>query len=131
MTETVSKILTGKAVLLTAVTTLGLATAAPQPAFAENTMRIGFVAGEDDEDFDGAMVLKDFVESRTNGSITVEICPGAQFCGNFRECLESVQTGTLEVTMSTIGGFGNLFPQGQVMDVPYMFRDDRVAECVF
>jgi len=37
----------------------------------------------------------------------------------------------LEVTISTIGGFGNIFPAGQVMDLPYMFRDDRVAECVF
>jgi TRAP-type C4-dicarboxylate transport system substrate-binding protein len=42
-----------------------------------------------------------------------------------------VQSGVLEVTISTIGGFGNIYPAGQVLDIPYMFRDDRVAECVF
>ena len=35
------------------------------------------------------------------------------------------------MTISTIGGFGNIFPPGQALDLPYMFRDDRVAECVF
>ena len=98
---------------------------------ADKTIKMGFVGSKDDEDFDGAMVFKDYVESRTNGTLKVDIYPAGQFCGNFRECLENVQNGTLEVTMSTIGGFGNLFPAGQVMDLPYLFRDDRVAECVF
>ena len=38
---------------------------------AEKT--IGFVASEDDEDFDGVMVLKDYIGLRTNGAITVEV----------------------------------------------------------
>ncbi len=36
-----------------------------------------------------------------------------------------------EVTISTIGGFGSIFPPGQALDLPYMFLDDRIAECVF
>lgn len=97
----------------------------------EKTIKIGFLGSETDEDWEGSIVFKDYVESRSNGSIAVEIYPSAQFCGNFRECIEGVQSGTLEVTISTIGGFGNIFPAGQVLDIPYMFRDDRVAECVF
>ncbi|MEZ5824573.1 MAG: TRAP transporter substrate-binding protein DctP [Geminicoccaceae bacterium] len=97
----------------------------------EKTIKIGFLGSETDEDWEGSIVFKDYVESRTNGNIAVEIYPSAQFCGNFRECIEGVQAGTLEVTISTIGGFGNIFPAGQVLDIPYMFRDDRVAECVF
>lgn len=107
------------------------AVTSPAIALADKTIKIGFLAGDDDEDFDGAMVFKHYVESRTNGRIEVEIYDGAQFCADVEQCLESVNSGTLEVTMSTIGGFGNIFPEAQVLDVPYMFRDDRVAECVF
>jgi TRAP-type C4-dicarboxylate transport system substrate-binding protein len=100
-------------------------------AEAQKTIKIGFLGSETDEDWEGSIVFKDYVESRSNGSLLVEIYPSAQFCGNFRECIEGVQSGTLEVTISTIGGFGNIFPAGQVLDIPYMFANDRVAECVF
>ncbi|WP_271270712.1 TRAP transporter substrate-binding protein [Aliamphritea hakodatensis] len=98
---------------------------------AKKTINVGILAGTDDEDYDGAMVLKDYVESRTNGDISVRIFPAGQFCSSYRECLESIQNGTLQATITTIGGFGNLFPPGQVMDLPYAFKNDRVAECVF
>lgn len=95
------------------------------------TIRVAFLGSQDEEDYDGALVLKDFVESRTNGDLTVEVYPNGQFCATFKKCMELVQSGLLEVTTSTVGGFANIFPEGQVLDLPYMFRDDRVAECVF
>ena len=98
---------------------------------ADKTLKIGFLGSQTDEDWEGSVVFKDYVESRTNGGIAVEIYHSGQFCGNFRECIEGVQSGALEVTISTIGGFGNLWGPGQVLDLPYLFRDDRVAECVF
>ena len=85
----------------------------------------------EDEDFDGSMVFKQFVESQSNGQVAVEIYPSGQFCGNEAECLENLQAGTLEAYITTIGGFGNVFGPGQVLDLPYMFPSDRVAECVF
>jgi TRAP-type transport system periplasmic protein len=98
---------------------------------AEYTIKIVHNSNTSDEDYDGAMVFKDFVESSSNGKIAVEIYPGSQLCGNARECIESVQAGILEVYISTIGGFSALYPELQVLDLPYMFRDDRTAECVF
>lgn len=98
---------------------------------ADTTIKIGFLGSQTDEDWEGSIVFKDYVESRTNGEVGVEIYHSGQFCGNFRECIEGVQSGALEVTISTIGGFGNLWGPGQVLDLPYLFRDDRVAECVF
>lgn len=98
---------------------------------AEYTIKVAFMGSIEDEDYDGSLVFKDFVESHSNYRISVEVFPDAQLCGNFRECLESVSSGVNEVTTSTIGGFGNIYPPAQVMDLPYMFRDDRVAECVF
>ena len=105
-----------------------IASAADTP---EHTIRIGILGNPDDEDYDGALVLKDYVESRTNGVIEVEIFTSGQFCGNERECIENMQSGVLDVFMTTIGGMGNIFGPGQVFDLPYVFRDDRIAECVF
>lgn len=98
---------------------------------ADFNIKIGFLGSPEDEDFDGSMVFKDYVESRSNGRVSVEIFPSGQFCANEKECLENLQTGTLEAYITTIGGFGNVFGPGQVLDLPYMFPNDRVAECVF
>ncbi|MDN2566786.1 TRAP transporter substrate-binding protein DctP [Aquibium sp. A9E412] len=111
-----------------AAASLSLATVAQAQ---EVTIKIAFLGSPEDEDYDGSMVLKDYVESRSNGRAAVEIYPSGQFCSNERECLENLHAGTLEVYITTIGGFGNVFGPGQVLDLPYMFPNDRVAECVF
>lgn len=98
---------------------------------ADHTIQIVHNSNTADEDYDGAMVFKDFVESQSNGAIEVKIFPGSQLCGNARECIESLQDGVLEVYISTIGGFSSFYHELQVLDLPYMFRDDRTAECVF
>ncbi len=98
---------------------------------AEHTIRVGILGSPDDEDYDGALVLKDYVESRTNGAVAVKIYASGQFCGNERECIENMQAGVLDVFMTTIGGLGNVFGPAQGFDLPYVFRDDRIAECVF
>ena len=107
-----------------------LAGAAAGPAAAqEHTLKAVFLANTEDEDYDGLLVFKDFVESRSNGEIAVEIYPGGQLCGNPRECLEALQGGIVEIFLTTFGGFGNVMPAAQVMDLPYIFPSDRVAEC--
>jgi len=77
------------------------------------------------------MVFKDYVESRSNGEIEVQIYPNGGFCSKDAECLDAIQSGALEIYITTIGGFGNVYGPAQVLDLPYMFPDDRVAECVF
>ena len=94
-----------------------------------HTIKIVFLANTEDEDYDGSLVFQDFVVSRSNGAIAVEIFPGGQLCGNPAECIDALQAGVIEVFITTIGGLSNVFPESQVLDLPYMFRDDRVAEC--
>lgn len=93
-------------------------------------IKVAFLGSKDDEDYAGALAFKKTVETRTSGSVTVQIFPAGQFCGNARECLEALQSGTLEVTMTTAGGAGSLFGAIQVLDLPYAFDGDAVAECV-
>ena len=90
------------------------------------------VVGPDlnDEDYDGIVVFKDFVESRSNGEVSVEIFAGTQLCANGAECLQGISDGTMDVYISTSGGAAGIFPYVQVFDLPYLLRDDRVAEHV-
>lgn len=79
------------------------------------------------DDHVAGLFLKNFLEARSRGRITVEIYPASQM-GGFRELIEGVQLGTLELTNTTVGGANSFFPQIQVTDIPYMYRDDLVAE---
>lgn len=90
------------------------------------------VVGPDlnDEDYDGIVVFKDYVESRSNGAISVEIFAGTQLCANGAECLQGISDGTMDVYISTSGGAAGIFPYVQIFDLPYLLRDDRVAEKV-
>ena len=90
------------------------------------------VVGPDlnDEDYDGIIVFKDYVESRSNGTISVEIFAGTQLCANGAECLQGISDGTMDVYISTSSGAAGIFPYVQIFDLPYLLRDDRVAEKV-
>jgi TRAP-type C4-dicarboxylate transport system substrate-binding protein len=59
-------------------------------AVEAQTIKIAFLGSQEDEDYDGSLVFKDFVKSRTNGEVTVEIYPNGQFCSKFIECIEQV-----------------------------------------
>jgi len=106
-------------------------TAAPLAAVAqEYTIRATANSNENDEDYDGLVVFENFVESASNGAIEVEIFMGTQLCSNGAECLQGVADGSIDVYISTSGGVSGIFPYVQVLDLPYLMSDDRVAEAV-
>lgn len=98
---------------------------------AEITIRVAFLASQDDEDYIGAAAFRDYLKTRLGDRVEVQIYPSGQFCGNERECMEALQSGILEVHQTTIGGLAGLYGEAQVLDLPYQFSDDRTAECVF
>lgn len=97
----------------------------------EFTLKYGHVgpATENSDDHVPGVWLKSYLESRSNGRIAVEIFPAGQL-GNFKDMIESVQQGTLELTHTSLGGIAPFVPELQVLDIPYMLTDDRVAEKV-
>jgi TRAP-type transport system periplasmic protein len=97
---------------------------------AEITIRIAFLASSDDEDYVGAMAFKESVEAAAGGRIAVQVFPSGQYCGSERECIEALQGGTLEMHQTTFGGLAALFGPAQVLDLPYTFANDAIAECV-
>ena len=97
---------------------------------ADITLRATANSNENDEDYDGLVVFKNYVESASNGAIEVELFIGTQLCSNGAECLQGVADGSIDIYISTSGGAAGLFPYDQVLDLPYLMADDRVAEHV-
>jgi len=104
--------------------TIGVASA------ADIKLRATANSNENDEDYDGLVVFKNYVESASNGAIEVELFIGTQLCSNGAECLQGVADGSIDIYISTSGGASGLFPYVQVLDLPYLMADDRVAEHV-
>ncbi len=98
---------------------------------AEQTLKIGFLGSTDDEDHDGSLVFKNYVESASNGSLKVEIYPNGRFCSNADECSEALLDGRLDIYITTNGGLAGWYPPAQFLDLPYLFPNDAVAECAF
>ncbi|MBE3638390.1 TRAP transporter substrate-binding protein [Mangrovicoccus algicola] len=107
-----------------------LAGTALPAAAADITLRATANSNENDEDYDGLVVFKNYVEAASNGAIEVELFIGTQLCSNGAECLQGVADGSIDIFMSTSGGVAGLFPYVQVLDLPYLMPDDRTAEKV-
>lgn len=97
---------------------------------ADFTIRATANSNENDEDYDGLVVFKNYVESASNGAIAVELFIGTQLCSKGAECLQGVADGSIDVYISTSGGAAGIFPYVQILDVPYLMSDDRIAEHV-
>lgn len=107
-----------------------LAASAISAQAADYTIRATANSNENDEDYDGLVVFKNYVESASNGAIAVELFIGTQLCSKGAECLQGVADGSIDVYISTSGGAAGIFPYVQVLDLPYLMADDRVAEHV-
>ena len=87
-------------------------------------------SNENDEDYDGLVVFKNYVESASNGAISVELFIGTQLCSKGAECLQGIADGSIDIYISTSGGAAGIFPYVQVLDLPYLMSSDRIAEHV-
>ncbi len=99
-------------------------------AAQEITLRATANSNTEDEDYDGLVVFKNYVEAASNGAIAVELFIGTQLCADGAECLQGVADGSIDIFISTSGGAAGIFPYIQVLDLPYLMSSDRVAEMV-
>jgi TRAP-type C4-dicarboxylate transport system substrate-binding protein len=123
MLKHLTKIAATAALLATPLTALA-------DGHTEFTIRATANSNENDEDYDGLVVFKNYVEAASNGRVAVELFIGTQLCATGAECLEGVSEGSIDVYISTSGGAAGIFPYVQVLDLPYLMASDRVAEFV-
>ncbi|MGB7184090.1 MAG: TRAP transporter substrate-binding protein DctP [Burkholderiaceae bacterium] len=114
-----------------AAVAIGTATLPLAAHSAEFTIKYGHPGpvGPDSDDDVAGQFLKYFLEARSNGRIEVQIFPGSQL-GNFREMVEQVNANALEIAHTALGGLVGFMPELQVIELPYVIRDDAVAECM-
>ena len=97
---------------------------------ADYKIRATANSNENDEDYDGLVVFKNYVEAASNGAISVELFIGTQLCSKGAECLQGIADGSIDIYISTSGGAAGIFPYVQVLDLPYLMSSDRIAEHV-
>lgn len=121
-----------KRFLIGAFTALSLA-AGTALAQAETTLTLGdiYAAGHSNTLADKRFA--ELVAERTNGEVTIEVYGDATL-GNERELAESVVSGSLDIAPSGMSGIGRFFPELQVLELPYLYKDldhmQRVAAVI-
>jgi len=120
-----------KTLAATAALATGVGLAPALQAQDVTNLKIAFLGSEADEDYDGSLVFKSYVEAASNGSLTVEVFPSGRFCSNEEECSEALLDGRLDIAITTNGGLAGWYPPAQFLDLPYLLPNDAVAECVF
>ncbi|MBI1393300.1 MAG: C4-dicarboxylate ABC transporter substrate-binding protein [Alphaproteobacteria bacterium] len=93
-------------------------------------LKIALLSSTADEDYFGAMELKRRVEDDSDGTLGVKIYPSGQYCASARECIDYMQSGAVDIFMTTFAGLAIIYPAAQVLDLPYLFSSDQQAECV-
>ena len=68
---------------------------------ADYNLRLTSNSNDQDEDYDGAVVFKNYVEAASNGSVSVELFIGTQLCSKGAECLQGVSDGSIDTVSYT------------------------------
>jgi tripartite ATP-independent transporter DctP family solute receptor len=99
---------------------LQLAVAAP--AAAQTTLRLAHhhaVGGQVDK---AANRFADLVKERSNGQVIIRVFPAAQL-GQEREAYGLVNTGVIDLSISSLGILDQVYPPINVTSLPFVFRD--------
>ncbi|GHV33101.1 ABC transporter substrate-binding protein [Synergistales bacterium] len=71
--------------------------------------------------------MAEILERKSNGALKMEIFSNSQL-GTARECLESVQSGVIDITSQTLAAMGGFTDAGLIFDLPYLFKTEEDAE---
>ncbi|MGI8385159.1 TRAP transporter substrate-binding protein [Robertmurraya sp. P23] len=93
---------------------------------SEKLMKLAVVTSEDRSLTKGLVKFGELVESKTNGSIKVEVYPNGQLGGD-REVFESLQFGSIQGTTMSTGPIAQFVPKFNVFDLPFLFPNSDVA----
>lgn len=111
-----------------ALAAIGLGQAGPAAAQAEFTMKyaIGNPAVDMTPAWTPHLVLKNEIEARSNGRISVELYPGGQL-GGIESTINQVRQNVIQASDPSEGHFATTYPAVQVFSIPYLFLNRDVA----
>lgn len=108
---------------------LSFATWTGSAAAADVTLSLGFVGGANAPEAIAMKQFSDEISSKTNGRIEISLQGGGALGGD-REVIESVQLGTVDLTVPSTSVVVNFAPEFAILDVPFLFRDFDHADAV-
>jgi len=73
--------------------------------------------------------FRDLIRERTGGQVELQIFPGGQLGGE-REVADGMRLGSIQGADSTLAALSSWVPEGQVFDLPFIFRDLAHVEAV-
>ena len=85
-------------------------------------MRVATGTAPDHPENVGANKFKEILEKKSNGRVEVRVHPAGQL-GSQRDFVEALRSGTLEITMVTLGFYSAYDPLLNIFELPYLFRD--------
>lgn len=102
-------------------------------AQAQEVLTLAEIYARDHSNSLGAIHFAELVEERSNGGLQIELYFDATL-GSEREIAEHVVSGAVDIAPSGLSGIGLFFPDLQVLEMPYLYRDlnhiVRVAETI-
>lgn len=105
---------------------VGLAVActafAAEPAKKPIVMKLGHVQNESDLWQLGALKFAELVDAKTKGGVQIKVFPNSTI-GNDRDMAEGMQIGSVDLALIA-GVLGNFEPSIQIMELPYLFKDE-------
>ena len=103
-------------------------TPAETPADPQITLKLGVSTNDTDPRTIAAQGFKEEVESKTNGSVTVEIYTSGQLGGDAQliEAL-ALDSGTVDVIITDASNFATYEPTMGVSALPFQFKDFEMA----
>jgi TRAP-type transport system periplasmic protein len=78
------------------------------------------------DDYVGALALKDYIEKNSSGRVVVEIYAGSQL-GNYQENMEQLNDNILEAAHTSVGAITPFVPGMSVIDLQYILPNDEVV----
>lgn len=100
--------------------------AATEEAVAEGesyTLRFAHEEGQDDVQDLYANKFKELIEEETDGRISVDVYTAGTL-GTNMDVLQSLQTGAIEIAITSPGFSGDVIPESNIMSVPFLFSDN-------
>lgn len=85
-------------------------------------LQFGMQPGTQSNEYEGAEFLADYVEEESDGQLTITVYPDAQL-GDDLSMLGQLQDGSLDITLSEMGRFGEWVPRAEILAVPYVIED--------
>lgn len=115
-----------KKALLAGLALTAVALGISMPAVAATTARMSLDVQEGNPKHIAATRFADAVSDATKGAVKIRIFPNS-LLGAESESAEGIRLGSIQMGIITSSVFTTWVPQVQVLDLPFLFRDDQHA----